>query len=171
MFFNIFDKCIFVFCKSEEIVFFTDNFGFFKVVRTKPVFCQIFFAQKAFASGTVQTFIFMLVNVPLLKEFVKYFLNNSLMIIIRCSYKPCVINIKGFPRIFKRLSIDIAEFFRCNSFTCSGFLNFNTVFVCSGQEKHILTSLRIVSCNNIRQNLFICMSYVRSTVHIVYCRC
>ena len=156
---DMFNQPVRIFTHLEEICLFLCWLYFTPTVRTFSI-NQLWFCKECLTRCTVHSFIISFVNISLLIQLFKDFLNLFLMIficrtnkfIIRCIHQIC--------NLFYLCSHTVYKFFRCHSSFLSLQFNLLSMFVSSCLEKYIIPLTSFVSCDCISKYKLISISNV-----------
>ncbi len=157
---NMLDQTVCIFAHFKEIRFLLCRLHLPAAVRTFSVY-KLGFSKERFTGGTIHPFIVTLVNIALVIQLFKYFLDLLLMVIICGTDKLVIRSIHQIPDPLDLCRYIIYELFWCDS--CLLCLQFNllAVLISSGLEKHVISLAPFVARNGICQDNLISIADMR----------
>ena len=142
-------------CKGShfhEVGFFLCLDDFAVTLRTAAVFVQLGLGPEAFARGAVLALIFTLIDVSQIVQTLEDLLYGFYVVVIGGADIAVIADVHLFPQCLESLDDLIYIFFRRDTL-CRRFLfDFQTVFISSGEEDHIIALHSSVPCDRIAGN-------------------
>ena len=148
MFVDISFQLFLILGKSEEVGLFLFHMDFSAAIRTLSV-NELRICPEGLTGCTVPAFIFALVDITLIIEFLEDLLDLSLMILIRRTDEAVIGGIHQVPDPFDLTCLDIDILFRCDAgFLCLLF-DLLTMFIGARLEVDIITCQSLVAGDGI----------------------
>ena len=163
------NKPLRIFAHLKEICRLLCIYDLSAAIRAFPVH-ELRLRVKRFTRCAVKSLVGSLVDIAVIIELFEYLLNLTLVIFVSRSDKLIIRGIHEIPYLLD-LPRNIIHIFlwRNAGFLCLK-LYFLTVLVGSGLEKYVTSLHSLKSCYAVRQNYFVCISYMRLARRIRYRR-
>ena len=166
MVFDIVDEPILIFGKAEEIAFLARLFDRTSAVWAAAIL-ELQFRPEGLARRTVPALVLALVDIALIVELAENLLNRLNMTLVRRADEVAVINVHQLPQILDARDDMIDILLRGHAGFLRLALDFLTMLIRSGQEKHIIARLLLEARHGIRRSRTIAVTDMQIIARII----